>query len=170
MTKPPFRNTTASGFLVLALMTPAPALSQTDPPAAVVTGKPLRVDVVRSEQLGNLHGRMVHLGTDVVTITMDGKRIDIPLSSVQRIDVGGDSLINGTIAGAIILPLWCALVCGQGMDRPFQPFDFVVLSAEGAAIGALIDWRHSNKTTIYPRVRSAVAPIPWSQLRLLFRF
>jgi hypothetical protein len=87
----------------------------------------------------------------------DGRRVDVPINDVRRLDVEvRDSLTNGTLIGATAFGLWCALICGQGLDSGDDlPRALLANTALGAALGAFVDSRMSSRRVVYERPRQA---------------
>ena len=97
-----------------------------------------------------LHGRLLDLGPETLSIVVDNRRVDLPLNDVLRIDRRGDSLKNGAIIGAVVFGGWCAFICGQGVVSGAQWASVAVLNGLlGAAIGASLDATHNGRTTVY---------------------
>src|SRR5262245_31367872 len=142
-------STSGVSMMVLSVFLATSASAQTERSPAQPTQKAEPVLVKRLNGLGDLHGTLENLGDHTVSIVVKGHRLDVPLATVRRIDIGGDSVRNGAIIGGIVLPLWCALICGQGLDHPMGPGAYAILAVEGAAIGALIDRGFNNRSTIY---------------------
>jgi hypothetical protein len=162
---------TVSGFVALAMAALAVGASPAAAQDASQTIKPERVVVKRVGGLSDLHGQFGRLNADTVTIVIKGQPMDVPLASVRRVDVGGDSVKNGAIIGGIVLPLWCALVCGQGLDHGVTIEMMSVLAVEGAALGALIDRGFNDRSTIYIRTpRGEFRTPPSPQISYSVRF
>jgi hypothetical protein len=122
-----------------------------------------------------IQGEFLDLTADTLTLQVDGLQTNVPLASVSRIQREGDSLSNGAAIGGGILGVWCALVCGQGLDSANQYLPAVAFNtALGALLGLLIDHGHKGRTTIYPvrpPARSAGAAISGNPMvALRFRF
>lgn len=97
-------------------------------------------------------GYLLELGPRTLKLLIDGHRVELPLDDVRRVETGGDSLKNGALIGALIGGLWCAIVCGQGLDDTTQlPAAVAVSAAFWAAVGAGIDATIPGRTTIYRR-------------------
>jgi hypothetical protein len=76
--------------------------------------------------------------------------MDVRLDRVQRIDATRDSLANGAAIGAVGLGLWCAAICGQGLESGDRlPMAVAINAGLGALIGAGIDAAHKGRTPIY---------------------
>src|SRR3954471_14724080 len=74
------------------------------------------VIVTQSPSGAELRGRLLELTPESLTILVDGRRMDVPIDRVLRIETMRDSLKNGALIGAAVLGGWCAIVCGQGLD------------------------------------------------------
>ena len=65
-----------------------------------------------------------------------------------------DSLKNGAIIGAIVMGTWCAIICGQGLDRTSQlPLAVAAGAGIGALMGAGIDSGFSRSPRVLVRLR-----------------
>jgi len=119
------------------------------------------VTLLRSES--PIEGRLMHLAADDVTVMVDGVPVKVPLTTVRRVEVGGDRVGNGAAIGALVVGLYCALICGQGLDSAASLPGFVLRAAgTGALIGAGIDAAHSNRRIIYASPASAAGRQPRS--------
>jgi len=97
-----------------------------------------------------LRGKMVELSSKSLSMLVDGRRVDVPIDRVLRVDATRDSLVNGALIGAAVLGGLCALNCGQGLDSLDDLPKAVLANAGwGALAGALIDWRMKGRTPIY---------------------
>ena len=106
--------------------------------------------VVRTDTGGEVRGRLIELTPDSLAILAGAGRMDLPLARVARIDSMRDSVANGAAIGGLALGVWCAFVCGQGLDGDDSLALTVMMSAGlGAAIGAGIDAGHKGRTPIY---------------------
>jgi hypothetical protein len=93
--------------------------------------------------------------------------MDVPLNTLERIDATHDSLVNGAVIGGLSLGLWCAVICGQGLDSAGSlPTAVVINAGLGALIGAGIDAAHRGRTPIYIRGAGKSG----SSLQVKFRF
>jgi hypothetical protein len=155
--------------LVVSLLLPAAARAQG---AAGTPGPSPRfveeVVVTQSASGEELRGRLVELSPTTLAMLVNGRRIDLPLDSVIRIEVRNDSLKNGTAIGAVILGSLTAFGCVVGEGRGSQCVTALVFNTGiGALIGAGADALHKGRTTIYskPAAVSAAAPAA----RVLFK-
>jgi hypothetical protein len=147
--------------LVLSLLLPAAARAQ----GAAGTPGPSphfveEVVVTQSASGEELRGRLVELSPTTLAMLVNGRRIDLPLESVIRIDVRNDSLKNGTAIGASIMGSLTALGCALGEGPGSQCATALVLNTGiGALMGAGIDALHKGRTTIYSKPAAvAIAP------------
>ena len=132
--------TLASGSRPAAAQTP----SQTVPPGT-------RIYVRLAGGGRPLEGSLLALSADTVALLVNDQTQTVPLHQVRRIDKDGDPASDGAAKGALIVGLWCVLVCGQGVDNGGQ-FGLAVLT--NAALGGLIGWQfdrdHVGRSRIYP--------------------
>jgi hypothetical protein len=106
--------------------------------------------VVRTDTGGEVRGRLIELSPESLAILAAGGRMDVRLDRVQRIDATRDSLANGAAIGAVGLGLWCAAICGQGLESGDRlPMAVAINAGLGALIGAGIDAAHKGRTPIY---------------------
>ena len=144
---------------LLVLLVMLQALPSSAQSRAETTGDRQSLDRVRVKLLdskNDISGTLVKLTPDTVTILVDDRQVTVPLLNVRRVDVGGDSVSNGALIGAVVVGLWCALICGQGLDGDDSaPAAVLINAALGALIGAGIDAARSNRRTIYPSPRHA---------------
>jgi hypothetical protein len=97
-----------------------------------------------------LRGRLLEFSQTTLAMLVHGRRVEVPLEQIVRIDGTRDSVKNGAIIGAVAMGGWCAVVCGQGLDDSGQLTAAVLLnSGFGALIGAGIDALHKGRTPIY---------------------
>ena len=132
--------------LLLALASPVGARAQDAPPEGV------EQVLVRREGGDELRGQLLRLGPETLTLLVEGQRIDLPISSVVRMDSGGDPVRNGALIGALIGGGFCALVCGQGVGSAAEvPMAVLVSAVFWGGVGAGIDAMIPGRTTIYRR-------------------
>jgi hypothetical protein len=133
---------------ILAILVANPLLAQ-----SAQTGNPSTISpvYVRDINGAEIHGQLLQLGPDTLSLLDRGTVRDVKLADVARIESRGDSVKNGAIIGAAILGGWCALICPQGLDGYGRQFGYVLAinTALGATIGAGIDAMHVGRTTIY---------------------
>jgi hypothetical protein len=69
-------------------------------------------------------------------------------------DTDKDSLKEGAIIGAIVLGVWCLIICGQGLDNSGQLAGAVAVNAGlGALLGSQIDAGFSRNPRVLFRWR-----------------
>jgi len=108
--------------------------------------------VVQDSSSSVLRGRLLRAGDESITLMINGQPVDVPLARVTRIDVAGDSVLNGAVIGAVAMGGWCAAVCGQGLSRRGdRPFAILANAGLGALIGAGIDGLHGRGRPVYIR-------------------
>jgi hypothetical protein len=116
-------------------------------------------------------GQLVGLGPKTLELLVDGRRISLPLENVRRIESPGDSVKNGAVIGAMIGGLWCALVCGQGLDRPGDwPTAVALAAAFWGVAGAGIDAMIPGRTTIYRKPSAKLGVGGGTRAVVSFRF
>jgi len=123
--------------------------------------------IVRTGSGGEIHGHLIELSPESLAILTTAGRMDVPLNSLERIDATRDSLVNGAVIGGGSLGLWCAIICGQGLDSGRGlPTAVLVNAGLGALIGAGIDAAHKGRTPIYVRTAGKSG----ASLQVSFRF
>lgn len=123
--------------------------------------------VVRTDTGGEILGRLIELSPESLAILTAAGRMDLPLNTLKRIDATHDSLVNGAVVGGLSVGLWCAVVCGQGLDSADSlPMVVLANAGLGALIGAGIDAAHKSRTPIYIRTAGRSG----SSLQVKFRF
>lgn len=106
-------------------------------------------------------GRLLRLGPDTIQlIATTGERRALPIDTVSRIDVDGDSVKNGALIGAAALGIPAAFVTRGELVNRHQATVVVALNVlYGALLGAGIDALHRGRTSIYKRdAGQAAAP------------
>ena len=116
-----------------------------------------------------VQGHMLLLGPASVTMLIDGKRLELPLESILRIEARGDSVRNGFFIGAaigVVAGLLSAREVSDGAAVPFALFSAGLWGLIGAGVDALIPGR----TVIYskPLPRAAGSPRPAIAIRVRF--
>ena len=153
-----------SGYaaVVMTFLLPVAAMAQTasgrQPPAP---NSREEVIVTQSASGQELRGHIVELSPITLAILVDGKRVEVPLENVVRIDGRNDSLKNGAIVGASIMAGLSALGCAAYHSNAACATSTIMNVGVGALVGAGIDALHKGRTTIYSKpqaVSLAVAP------------
>jgi hypothetical protein len=144
-------DTISALLLLCLLLSPAPVHAQVD-----FSTLPIRTgDIVYVKEASGteVSGPVVKLSPSSLSIAGQ----DFTPANTLQIDRRGDSLKNGAWIGAAVLSGWCVAVCGQGVNNGTELAQAVAGAAGwGALFGALIDWRHKGRTTIFrasPSVR-----------------
>jgi hypothetical protein len=158
------KRTSLYAALVLALLIPAAAVGQ-DRPAK--PAPPLRISeeviVTQSTSGQELRGFLVELSPTTLAMLVDGRRVDVPLERVLRIEGRNDSVKDGAAYGAAIGGGLIALGCGQALGNGYCVTYTIFYAGLGALVGAGVDALHKGRTTIYSKpaaVSLAVAPAP----------
>jgi hypothetical protein len=139
--------------------------------AAAAGQEPLKAggDTVTVTQSGSgeeLHGRLLELSATTLSILVEGRRVDVPIDNVLRIDGHYDSVKNGAIIGAAVMGGLALVACGSlEAGTGWCANAIVVDTGFGALVGAGIDALHKGRTPIYVKAgRSG------SALQVRFRF
>jgi hypothetical protein len=128
-------------------MPAGPALAGQKPPRH---GTGEEVIVTQSASGEELRGRLIDLSPDSLAILVDGRRVDVPIDNVLRIDSTHDSVKNGAIIGASVMGGLAALTCaGYANDARECVTGVVIDTGFGALIGAGIDALHKGRSPIY---------------------
>lgn len=138
--------------LTVSLVWSWSALAQ-EPP--VRAGEKVHVHTISTGEV--LRGVVLEAAQGVLRVRIDDRGVDVPMDDVRRLDVEvRDSLTNGTLIGAAAFGLWCALICGQGLDSGDDlPRALLANTALGAALGAFVDSKMSSRRVVYERPRQA---------------
>ena len=135
-----------------ALASAATAQPTPDPSDELPPVRLAPVTIHTSATGDQVRGHLLDLSDRTLTILEAGQRRSLPLDTVLRIDVDGDSVRNGAIIGAAVLGGWCAIICGQGLSDGGQVVAASLANAGfGALLGAGIDALHQGRTTIFRR-------------------
>lgn len=125
------------------------------------------VTVIQSGSGEELHGRLLELSATTLSILVEGRRVDVPIDNVLRIDGHYDSVKNGAIIGAAVMGGLGVLTCAslESGSVGWCANAIIVDTGFGALVGAGIDALHKGRTPIYVKAgRSG------SALQLRFRF
>jgi len=122
-----------------------------------------RITVKLADSGRKIHGRLLRLDSQTVSIQMSTGTVDIPLDRVQRIQ---KDVKDPLWDGALVCALWgagCTLLgCGGqaiGEEGSF-PGDFILAAGVGALLGAGLDALRQKRTTIFEAGRRvAVHPV-----------
>lgn len=161
------RTTAVCLPLIVALLLPAAARAQGTP--APPLRMPEEVIVTQSTSGQELRGYLVELSPTTLAMLVEGKRVDVPIDRVLRIEGRNDPVKNGAVIGAVVTGVWAAIGCsvvyadgdGGGNRAAVCITGGLVYTGVGALIGAGIDALHKGRTTIYSKPASvalAVAP------------
>jgi hypothetical protein len=112
-----------------------------------------------------LRGHLVELSSASMALLVDGRRVEIPIDNVLRIDIRHDSLKNGTIIGAAVMGGLAALGCAAAEDVSQCATVLVLNTGFGALAGAGIDALHRGRSPIYIKAGKSTAAL---QVRLQF--
>src|SRR6478736_769426 len=108
------------------------------------------VIVVQAGSGEELHGRLLELSSASLAILVDGRRVDVPIDDVLRIDSRTDSVKDGAIIGAVVAGGLVGLTCGGFEGGAAACVTATIVDAGfGALIGAGIDALHKGRTPIY---------------------
>jgi hypothetical protein len=121
------------------------------------------VIVTQSASGQELRGHIVELSATTLAMLVEGKRVEMPLENVVRIEGQNDSLKNGAIIGAGVMAGLTAIGYAAGGCRRSTvcASNAIINVGLGALIGTSIDALHKGRTTIYSKpaaVSLAVAP------------
>jgi len=120
------------------------------------------VIVTQSASGEQLRGYLVQLSPTTLAILVDGKRVEVPIENVLRIDGQNDSVKDGAAYGAAIAGGLSALGCTQALGAGGVCVTATIFYVGiGALMGAGVDALHKGRTTIYSKpaaVAIAVAP------------
>ena len=154
------RTAHLSAALVLALLLPAAAFAQGE-------ASPLKVSeevvVTQSTSGQELRGFLVDLSSTTLAMLVDGRRVEVPLERVLRIEGRNDSVKDGAAYGAAIGGGLTALACAEALPTRICVTAAVFYTGIGALVGAGVDALHKGRTIIYSKpaaVSLAVAPAP----------
>jgi hypothetical protein len=141
------RNIRLLGLLLAALALSASASSAGQQPPPLPAGEEVIVTHAGSGQ--ELRGRLVELSSTSLALLVDGRRVEVPIDDVLRIDSRKDSLKNGALIGLGIFGGLAALGCAEVDSAGWCAYGIAVNAGLGAAIGAGIDALHKGRSPIY---------------------
>ena len=101
-----------------------------------------------------------------LAILVEGRRVDVPIDNVLRIDTTHDSLKNGAIIGAGVAGGLAALACADFGSAAECTAGVLLDAGIGALIGAGIDALHPGRSPIY--IKTAGKAGSALQVRLRF--
>jgi hypothetical protein len=153
------RNTRLYAVLVLAsLFLSLPAAARAgQQPANAVAGEEVFVTHTGSGQ--PVRGRLIELSSTSLAILVDGRRVEVPVDDVLRIDVQGDSVKDGAIIGAGVMLGLTGLSCATVDDAGYCVTALILNTGIGALIGAGIDALHKGRTPIYVKAGKSNAAL-----------
>jgi hypothetical protein len=150
-------------FLAAALLAASAAPAFAQQPPAVRAGE--EVIVTQSTSGQELRGRLVELSPTTMAILVDGRRIDLPIENVLRIDARTDSVKNGAIIGAAIFGGLGLLACPSGQGDLNCGTAIAINTLFGALAGMGIDALLKGRTPIYVKAGRSTASL---QFKLRF--
>jgi hypothetical protein len=120
--------------------------------AGQTTQQPQTAEDVVVMQAGSgeeLQGRLLELSAATLAILVDGRRVDMPMEDVLRIDTRHDPVWNGFTIGAVIAGGLVGLACASADGGRACVPATIVDAGLGGLIGAGIDALHKGRTPIY---------------------
>lgn len=125
------------------------------------------VVVTQSSSGEELRGHLVELSPTTLAILVDGgRRVDVPIENVLRIDVRNDSLKNGAIIGGAVMGGLSVLACAGFAESAGECATALVFNTGfGVLLGAGIDALHKGRTPIYVKAGKSETSF---QVRLRF--
>jgi hypothetical protein len=111
-----------------------------------------RVFVKLTDSKQELRGRLLRLDRETLSIQVDDRKVDFPLTRVLRVErTVRDSLWNGAIAGAVWGVACTLLKCGgQAGHAPSSlPRDAFLAAGVGGLLGAGLDAAISRRAVIF---------------------
>jgi hypothetical protein len=132
---------------VVVLLASAAVASAGQQPPAARAGE--QVVVTQAASGEELRGRLVELSSTSLAILVDGRRVEVPIENVLRIDVRNDSLKNGAIIGGAIMGGLMGLACVEIDDAAACATGLVIDTGLGVLAGIGIDALHKGRTPIY---------------------
>jgi hypothetical protein len=155
---------TCLGFVVMSVcLVVSPAASAGQEPTR---GKPVdEVIVTQSDSGVEMRGTLLDLSADTLAMLVDGRRVEIPLDHVLRVDARHDPVKDGAIIGAAVMGGLAALACPYTDSGAGCAVAIAFETGLGALVGAGIDALHKGRTPIYIKPAKSGAA-----LQLTFRF
>jgi hypothetical protein len=153
--------------LLLAIVVfPRVAVAQDSAPS-----KTTEILIEQIAPMETVKGTLIQLGPESLRVLVGTDTWEVALANVLTIKVRGDSVKNGALIGGIIGAVWCALICGQGLDST-SDVPLVVAANAGffALIGAGVDALSPGYTTIYRRTPTRQANTRAPTLSVRWRF
>jgi hypothetical protein len=151
---------------IAAMLAPRAASAQAaagQPPPVLRGGE--EVFVVHAGSGQELRGRLVELSSSSLAMLVDGRRVEIPIDDVLRIDGRKDSLKNGTLIGMAIFGGLAVATCPGLESAGWCVYGIALNTGLGAAIGAGIDALHKGRSPIYVKPAKSGAAL---QVRMKF--
>lgn len=130
---------------LLLFLLPVAAGAQQAPGAAI--GEEVLVTHTGSGQ--PVRGRLIELSPNTLAMLVDGRRVEVPIEDVLRIDIRGDSVKDGAIIGAGVMIGLTGLSCAEINDANYCVTALIFNTGIGALVGAGIDALHKGRTPIY---------------------
>ena len=157
-------------LILIASVLAVPAIAKAQDQSA---GPKERRAVVYLRETGSdqdVRAELIKFDASSVIIQVAGARRELPLTRVSRIEVPvRDSVMNGALIGALILGGWCAIICGQGLDRGSEIAPVAAFNAGmGALIGAGLDAMVQDRAAIYSSGPSTATRFGSLSPRLMF--
>jgi len=99
----------AALFLAMLALPATPAAAGQRPQKAGAD----EVTVTQSGSGEELHGRLLDLSATTLSILVEGRRVEVPIDNVLRIDAHYDSVKNGALIGAGVMGGLALVACGS---------------------------------------------------------
>ena len=135
---------------VAALLAAAPCLAQDATPDRITT-KREKVFVTLVDAEDELHGRLLRLDSQSLSIEVEKRQVDLPLHRVLKIE---KKVHDTVLDGAVLLGLFVAACakwwCAQGASSgPNLPQDIFIGFGVGALVGAGLDSQLYRRSPIF---------------------
>jgi hypothetical protein len=131
------------------------------------------VVVTLADQKKPIEGRLLNLNAQTLSIQVNEREVNLPLSRVLRVDKQvHDSVLNGAILGMLYVAACAKLWCSQGSRSSAKAtaLDIVGAAAVGAGVGALWDRAIERRETIFPAPGSSAQRPHRVGVRVQLRF